>query len=64
MRYCGLLANAQQGVDDKLEAPMAPREPRKEQVGTADWAFVAFLIIITVIAAALTLGQIYLQKPQ
>jgi len=40
------------------------RKPRKKQVGAADWAFVAFLIIITVIAAALTLGQIYLQNPR
>jgi len=40
------------------------REPRKGQVGAADWAFVAFLIIITIIAAALTVGQIYLQNPK
>jgi hypothetical protein len=37
---------------------------RKEQVGAADWVFVAFLIIITAIAAILTLTQIYLQNPQ
>jgi len=40
------------------------REPRKEQLDAADWSFLAFLVIITVIAAALTLGQIYLQNPR
>jgi len=34
------------------------------QVGGADWAFVAFLVLITAIAATLTLLQIYLQNPQ
>jgi hypothetical protein len=36
----------------------------KEQVGFADWAFVAFLILITAIAGTLTLLQIYLQNPK
>lgn len=36
---------------------------RKEQVNTADWAFVAFVIIITAIAVLLTLGKIYFQNP-
>jgi hypothetical protein len=36
---------------------------RKEQVGAADWGFVAFVIIITAIAVTLTLSQIYLQNP-
>jgi hypothetical protein len=36
----------------------------KEQVGIADVAFVAFLILITVIAATLTLLQIYMQNPK
>jgi len=30
----------------------------------ADWGFVAFLIVIFVIAVALTLTQIYLQNPK
>jgi len=38
--------------------------PRKEQVGTADLAFVAFIIIITAIAVMLTLTQIYMQNPR
>jgi hypothetical protein len=36
----------------------------KEQVGVADVAFVAFLILITTIAGTLTLLQIYLQNPK
>jgi hypothetical protein len=37
-------------------------QQRKEKVGTADLAFVAFIIIITAIAVMLTLTQIYLQN--
>jgi len=37
---------------------------RKEQVGTADLAFVAYVIIITALAVMLTLTQIYLQNPR
>jgi hypothetical protein len=33
---------------------------RKEQVNTADLAFLAFVVIITAIAVLLTLAQIYL----
>ena len=36
----------------------------KEQVGAADWAFVAFVIIITAIAVGLTCVQIYMQNPR
>ena len=36
---------------------------RKEQVGTADLGFVAFVIIITAIAIGLTCAQIYMQNP-
>ena len=36
----------------------------KEQVGFADLAFVAFLVVITAIAATLTLLQIYMQNPK
>jgi hypothetical protein len=36
----------------------------KEQVGTADWAFVAFLVLITAIATVLVVMQIYLQNPK
>jgi len=35
-----------------------------EQVGAADWAFVAFLILITAIATVLVFIQIYLQNPK
>ena len=37
---------------------------RKEQLGAADWGFVAFVIIITAIAVTLTFTQIYLQNPK
>jgi hypothetical protein len=37
---------------------------RKEQVGTADLAFVAYIVIITALAVMLTLTQIYLQNPK
>jgi hypothetical protein len=37
---------------------------RKEKVGTADLAFVGFIIIITAVAVMLTLVQIYLQNPR
>jgi hypothetical protein len=37
---------------------------RKEQVGAADLAFVAYVVIITVLAVMLTLTQIYLQNPR
>ena len=36
----------------------------KERVNAADWAFVAYIIIITAIAVMLTLLQIYLQNPK
>jgi hypothetical protein len=45
-----------------LQARTGPQ--RKEQVGAADWGFVAFVIVITAIAVALTLAQIYLQNPK
>ncbi len=37
---------------------------RKEQVGVADLAFVAYVVIITALAVMLTLTQIYLQNPR
>ena len=37
---------------------------RKEQIGIADLAFVAFIIIITATAVILTLTQTYLQNPK
>ena len=37
---------------------------RKEPLGIADYAFVAFIIIITANAVLLTLIQIYLQNPR
>ncbi len=37
---------------------------RKEQVGAADLAFVAYVVIITALAVMLTLTQIYLQNPR
>jgi hypothetical protein len=37
---------------------------RKDQVGAADWAFVAYVVIITAIAVMLTLTQIYMQNPR
>ena len=37
---------------------------REEQLGAADWGFVAFVIIITAIAVTLTFTQIYLQNPK
>jgi hypothetical protein len=37
---------------------------RKEQVNTADLAFVGFVVIITAIPVLLTLIQIYLQNPR
>jgi hypothetical protein len=36
----------------------------KEQVGMADWAFVAYVIIILAIAVGLTCVQIYMQNPR
>jgi len=36
----------------------------KEQAGASDWGFVAFVIVITALAFALTLIQIYLQNPK
>lgn len=36
----------------------------KEQVGPADWGFVAFLILITAVATVLVVMQIYLQNPK
>jgi hypothetical protein len=38
--------------------------PHKEQIDARDWAFVAFVIIITAIAATATLIQIYMQNPR
>jgi hypothetical protein len=35
----------------------------KERSGTADWGFVAFIIVISAIAVTLTCAQIYLQNP-
>jgi hypothetical protein len=45
-----------------LQARTGPQ--RKEQVGTADLAFVAFVIIIVAIAVGLTCAQIYMQNPR
>ena len=45
-----------------LQARGSPQ--RKEKVGPADLAFVAFIVIITAIAVMLTLTQIYLQNPR
>jgi len=42
----------------------ADNSRHEEQVGFADWGFVAFLVVITVIAGTLTLLQIYLQNPK
>ena len=36
----------------------------KEQVGMADWAFVAYVIIILAIPIVLTCAQIYMQNPR
>jgi hypothetical protein len=38
--------------------------PHKEQIDARDGAFVAFVIIITAIAATATLIQIYMQNPR
>jgi hypothetical protein len=51
------------------ETPMADlhetaNQQSKEQVTTADLAFVAFVVIITTIPIVLTLTQIYLQNPR
>ena len=45
-----------------LQARTDPQ--RKEQVGAADWGFVAFVIIIFAIAVGLTCVQIYMQNPR
>ena len=45
-------------------SPETSNPPRKEQIGSADLAFVAFVIIITAIAVLLTLTQIYIQNPR
>ena len=45
-----------------LQGTSSPQ--RKEKVGPADLAFVAFIVIITAIAVMLTLTQIYLQNPR
>jgi hypothetical protein len=45
-----------------LQARTDPQ--RKEQVGMADLAFVAFVIIILAIAVGLTCVQIYMQNPR
>jgi hypothetical protein len=37
---------------------------RKEQVGAADWGFIAFVIIIFAIAVGLTCVQIHMQNPR
>jgi hypothetical protein len=44
---------------------MATDNPEhKEQDGAADWAFVGFIVLITVIATMLVLIQIYMQNPK
>jgi hypothetical protein len=45
-----------------ISAVIASIRKRKAQVGVADWGFALFVIIITYIAVALTLSQIYLQN--
>jgi hypothetical protein len=45
-----------------LQTTTSPQ--RNEQVGMADLAFVAFVIIIFAIAVALTCIQIYMQNPR
>jgi len=44
------------------EAKISPQH--QEQVGMADWAFVAYVIIILAIPIALTCAQIYMQNPR
>jgi hypothetical protein len=53
----------------RRETPMANLQETansqgKEQVNAADYAFVAFVVIITAIPVLLTLTQIYLQNPR
>jgi hypothetical protein len=53
----------------KGEIPMADLHKAanlqsKERVNAADFAFVAFVVIITAIPVLLTLTQIYLQNPR
>ena len=45
-------------------SPETGNPRHKEQVGPADWAFVAFVVLITAIAVLLTLTQIYMQNPR
>jgi hypothetical protein len=47
-----------------INAPIAVCWLISQPVGSADLAFVAFIIIITAIAVMLTLTQIYLQNPK
>jgi hypothetical protein len=51
---------------ERLDVRLASEDwpERKEQVGTADLAFVAFVIIIVAIAVGLTCAQIYMQNPR
>jgi hypothetical protein len=53
----------------RRETPMADLHKTanlqsKERVNAADFAFVAFVVIITAIPVLLTLTQIYLQNPR
>ena len=47
-----------------LQTRTSPQRKEKEQVGTADLAFVAFVIIILAIAVGITCVQIYMQNPR
>ena len=42
---------------------LTSKAQRKEPAGTADFAFVAYVVIILAIAVMLTLTKIYLQGP-
>jgi len=45
-----------------LQAKISPQH--QEQVRMADWAFVAYVIIILAIPIVLTCAQIYMQNPR
>lgn len=57
--------NGRQKEDGAMSDLQGASHPqRKEQIGIADLAFVAFIIIITATAVILTLTQTYLQNPK
>ena len=47
-----------------ISAVIASIRKHEEQIGMADWGFVAFVIIITYIAVMIPLTLIYLQNPK